>query len=180
MSDSFIDPAKLIVRQTQNTATEIAALVLPTVGSNRERHPKLQRFMLANDSVTVAVEVPVWLSAEEVRALQARCGICLSRGIECNNPVTGHIDFMQVRNGLVHILDYKPDAGTNRPVAQLTLYALALSYRTGIPLFDFKCAWFNEREYCEFSRARFSPRVPHPHPPWAGSRSSFPLAAAAC
>ena len=48
---SFIDPAKLIVIEKQNIATETAALILPTVGSNYERHPKLQRFMLASDSV---------------------------------------------------------------------------------------------------------------------------------
>jgi ATP-dependent exoDNAse (exonuclease V) beta subunit len=63
---------------------------------------------------------------------------------------TGHIDFLQIRNGAVHILDYKPDACTNKPFAQLTIYALALSRMTGIPLFDFKCAWFNETDYCEF------------------------------
>jgi hypothetical protein len=57
---------------------------------------------------------------------------------------------VQVRNGSVHILDYKPDARTNKPVAQLTIYALALSCLTGIKLFDIKCAWFNENEYCEF------------------------------
>ena len=64
--------------------------------------------------------------------------------------ITGHIDFLQVRNGAVHLLDYKPDATTNKPFAQLTIYALALSQLTGIPLFDFKCAWFNEHQYCEF------------------------------
>ena len=64
--------------------------------------------------------------------------------------ITGHIDFLQIRNGAIHILDYKPDATTGKPFAQLTLYALALSHLTGIPLFDFKCAWFNERQYCEF------------------------------
>jgi hypothetical protein len=30
--------------------------------------------------------------------------------------VTGHIDFLQVRNGAIHILDYKPDARTNKPI----------------------------------------------------------------
>jgi ATP-dependent exoDNAse (exonuclease V) beta subunit len=64
--------------------------------------------------------------------------------------ITGHIDFLQVRNGAVHILDYKPDARTNKPIAQLTVYALALARLTGINLFDIKCAWFNEHEYCEF------------------------------
>jgi ATP-dependent exoDNAse (exonuclease V) beta subunit len=65
--------------------------------------------------------------------------------------LTGHIDFLQVRNGAVHILDYKPDARTNKPIAQLTIYALALTKLIpGLKLFDIKCAWFNEEEYCEF------------------------------
>ena len=65
--------------------------------------------------------------------------------------ITGHIDFLQVRNGAVHILDYKPDARTNKPIAQLAIYALALTRLVpGLKLFDIKCAWFNEEEYCEF------------------------------
>ena len=65
--------------------------------------------------------------------------------------ITGHIDFLQVRNGAVHILDYKPDARTNKPIAQLTIYALALTRLIpGLKLLDIKCAWFNEEEYCEF------------------------------
>ena len=36
-----------------------------------------------------------------------------------------------MRNGAVHILDYKPDARTNKPIAQLTLYALALTRLAG-------------------------------------------------
>ena len=52
---------------------------------------------------------------------------------------------------LYSILDYKPDAGTNKPIAQLTIYALALTRLVpGLRLFDIKCAWFNEHEYCEF------------------------------
>jgi hypothetical protein len=55
------------------------------------------------------------------------------------------------RNGAVHILDYKPDARTNKPIAQLTIYALALTRLVpGLKLFDIKCAWFNENTYCEF------------------------------
>ncbi|MGP0001574.1 MAG: hypothetical protein ACLPKW_28085 [Acetobacteraceae bacterium] len=37
-------------------------------------------------------------------------------------------------------LDYKPDARTNRPFAQLTIYALALTRLAGLRLFDIKCA----------------------------------------
>ena len=48
-------------------------------------------------------------------------------------------------------LDYKPDARTNKPIAQLAIYALALTRLVpGLKLFDIKCAWFNEEEYCEF------------------------------
>jgi len=56
-----------------------------------------------------------------------------------------------VRNDAVHILDYKPDARTNKPIEQLTIYALALTRLVpGLRLFDIKCAWFNENCYNEF------------------------------
>src|SRR5437773_8976725 len=56
-------------------------------------------------------------------------------------------------------LDYKPDARTNKPIAQLTIYALALTRLIpGLKLFDIKCAWFNEEEYCEFFHVQFSNR----------------------
>ena len=157
LDPAFIDGnARLIVIERQNTATDTAALILPSVGTNYERHPKLQRFMLANDSTTVAVEVPIWLRADDIAAIERRWGIELLPQAATASPegearsITGHIDFLQIRNGAIHILDYKPDATTGKPFAQLTLYALALSHLTGIPLFDFKCAWFNERQYCEF------------------------------
>jgi hypothetical protein len=120
IAPDFLALDKLIVVKKQNAATETAALIVPAVGSNYERHPKLQRFMLANDSTTVAVEVPVWLARDDIAALEREHGIrLLSAGAE--RSITGHIDFIQVRNGAVHILDYKPDARTNKPIAQLTI-----------------------------------------------------------
>jgi hypothetical protein len=79
-----------------------------------------------------------------------------------------------VRNGAIYILDYKPDARTNKPIAQLTIYALALSHLTGIKLFDIKCAWFNEYEYCEFfPRALLSRHIEnHGAPTDRGTASS--------
>ena len=63
----------------------------------------------------------------------------------------------------MHVLDYKPDARTNKPIAQLAIYALALTRRVpGLKLFDIKCAWFNEEEYCEiFPRTLFSSNADH-------------------
>ncbi len=148
---SFADPTQAIVNVRNNAATDTAALIIPAVGNNKLRHETLQRFMLANDSVSVAVEVPIWLQENDIAAIEARWGIALLPNVAGQERIiTGHIDFVQVRNGAIHILDYKPDATTNRPFAQLTIYALALSHLTGISLFDFKCAWFNEHQYCEF------------------------------
>jgi len=149
---AFLDRSRLIARQKENFATRLAALVIPSVGDNYRRHEMLQRFMLANDSVTLAVEVPIWLSAADIAALERDHGIKLRADDQpTNQAITGHIDFLQVRNGAVHILDYKPDTRTNRPFAQLTIYALALTRLVpGLRLFDIKCAWFNEEQYCEF------------------------------
>ena len=143
------DPTRVIVTEKENFATRTAALVLPTVGDNHRRHEALQRFMLANDSVTLAVEVPIWLSPADIADIEACYDIRL-RDEDSNSPITGHIDFLQVRNGALHILDYKPNARRDRPVAQLAIYALAISRLTGIRLFDIKCAWFDENHYCEF------------------------------
>ena len=102
-------------------------------------------------SVTLAVEVPIWLMPADITALERQHAIRLrADGAAADQTITGHIDFLQVRNGAVHILDYKPDARINRPFAQLTIYALALTRLAGLRLFDIKCAWFNEDQYCEF------------------------------
>jgi ATP-dependent exoDNAse (exonuclease V) beta subunit len=116
---------------------------LPT----KRRHDELQRFMLMTDSVTVAVEVPIYLTSADIRHMQ-QLGFHIP--ITTTGTITGHIDVLQIRNGRVHILDYKPGANHERPIAQLMVYALALSRRTGLRLFDFTCAWFDDRHYFEF------------------------------
>ena len=122
------DTTKAIVTTKENFATASAALVVPMVGDNHRRHETLQRFMLANDLVTVAVEVPIWITTAELTALAAEHGVTLP--VE-GGAITGHIAFLRLRNGAVHILDYKPDARTNRPIEQLRIYALALSRLAG-------------------------------------------------
>jgi transposase-like protein len=135
------------IAHKENHATRLSALVLPTSPSNKKRHETLQRFMLVNDSVTVAVEIPVYLTRDDI-------GYYRTKGFALNfdsHLVTGHIDFLQIRNGYLHILDYKPDARKERHAhVQLTIYALALSRRVQLPLKGFKCAWFDEHDYFEF------------------------------
>jgi transposase-like protein len=143
------DPDAVTITHRRNAAVRNAAFVLQSVSSNKLRHAVLQEFMLANDSVTVAAEVPVYLTANDLAAIRAQGGhvpLTLARG----ETITGHIDIVQIRYGLIHILDYKPDARKMRPIEQLTLYALALSQLTGIRLYHFKCAWFDDEDYFDF------------------------------
>jgi hypothetical protein len=170
LAKGFLSLKRLIVVEKQNTATKMAALIIPACGSNFDRHPKLQRFMLANDSTTVAVEVPIWLREHDIAALERKFRVTIvpKQPLDPANPagghrprsITGHIDFLQVRNGAIHILDYKPDARTNKPIAQLTIYAPALTRLVpGLRLFDIKCAWFNEYCYNEFFPRLLLPRL---------------------
>ena len=147
---SFLDTSHLIVVKKENAATRMAGLVIPTVGDNRLRHEALQRFMLANDSTTLAVEIPIWLAPGDIAAIEHQHDIRLLPPGSAAGSITGHIDFLQIRNGAVHILDYKPHARADKPIAQLMIYALALTRLAGLRLFDIKCAWFDEEEYCEF------------------------------
>jgi transposase-like protein len=124
--------------EKQNLANDLAALGLLLARKNKDRHPSVQDFMLANDSCTIACEVPVYLTADEI-------GYYKSKGFfvtlpESQKPVTGHIDIVQARNGFIHLLDYKPKARTIDPVNQLIVYALALASRTRLPVKVFKCA----------------------------------------
>ena len=135
------------IARKENHATRTAALVLPTSPNNKKRHETLQRFMLINDSVTIAVEVPVFLTKDDIGYYRSR-----GFGLEFDSTViTGHIDFLQIRNGHIHILDYKPEARNETHAhVQLTIYALALARRASLPLKLFKCGWFDERDYFEF------------------------------
>jgi len=135
------------IQRKENHATRLAGLALPTSPTNKKRHETLQRFMLINDSVTVAVEIPVFLTRDDIAYYRTR-GFNLEFD---SNVITGHIDFLQIRNGYLHILDYKPEARKEKHAhVQLTIYALALARRTHLPLKDFKCAWFDEKDYFEF------------------------------
>ncbi len=143
------------LRAKENYATRIAHFVLQAVKENKFRHEALQRFMIATDSVTVASEVPVYITGEDMEHLQRALGFEIAGFEEWKKEkrrilITGHIDFLQVRNGQVHILDYKPHAEKERPIEQLTWYALALSRLTGLRLYEFVCAWFDDTHYFEF------------------------------
>ncbi len=158
---SKFDKTDMIVKSKSNFANKTAEFVLRSVTDNKDRHEALQRFMIANDSVTVATEVPVYIRREDVEHMENELkfkitsdGLLELKGDKQAQRfpklLTGHIDFVQIRNGMVHILDYKPNASKEKPIEQLTWYALALSRLTGLRLFEFKCAWFDDKDYYEF------------------------------
>jgi len=121
-----------------NLACKMAGFAVQAAKDNRERHMLVERFMLINDTATIACEVPVWYWEKSI-----------------DNGVTGHIDILQVRNDRVYILDYKPGAAKDKKAPwQLYHYALALSFRTKMPLKDIRCAWFDKDAYFEYDPAK--------------------------
>ncbi|MDP3795430.1 MAG: PD-(D/E)XK nuclease family protein, partial [bacterium] len=136
------------IRERENFAPRITAFALQGAPENKQRHDTLEKFMLINDSVTVATEIPVWLTPEDIAYMRSRLGFTIP--FPTAQPLTGHIDLLQIRNGAIHILDYKPRAHQDKPLAQLVFYALALSRRTRLPVSAFKCAWFDDEHYFEF------------------------------
>ncbi|MDI6807324.1 MAG: hypothetical protein QMD14_06015, partial [Candidatus Aenigmarchaeota archaeon] len=58
---------KITKLQKRNLANKLAELGLMLAKSSRERHSRVQEFMLINDSATVACEVPVYLTADDIR-----------------------------------------------------------------------------------------------------------------
>lgn len=170
---SKFSTADMIVKSKFNFANKLTGFVLQAVTENKFRHEALQKFMLANDSVTVATEVPVYIRKEDIEHMEnvLKFKILDEGGLKFKGDkekssrrdrlntkansargwlLTGHVDIVQIRNHCVHLLDYKPNAAKERPIEQLTWYALALSRLTGLRLFEFKCGWFDEKDYFQF------------------------------
>lgn len=142
-SDGNLPHLSLQLVRKETNAQALAKLGLLLAKRSKERHPAIQHFMLANDSATIAVEVPVYLYPEEAPDL------------ELASALTGHIDFLQIRGNRVWILDYKPDARKEKYAKyQIYLYARALSVRTGIPLRCFALAYFDDKDYFEVVMGR--------------------------
>lgn len=134
-------------------ACRLAEFVLPAAAARRRRDEVLQ-FMLWTDSATVAVEVPIHLAAEDLAHFRAS-GFDLP--VEPSQTPAGYIDALQIRDGRIHVLAYKPGAGKEQPIAELTLCALTLSMRSGLSLSRFVCGWFDEQAHREFDPAQAGP-----------------------
>jgi ATP-dependent exoDNAse (exonuclease V) beta subunit len=131
-----------------NNAPKLAEVAQTIAKTNRDRHQQIENTFLINDTATIAIEVPVYIKPSEITKTEQK-----DYGLTINEPLSGHIDILQVRFNRIHILDYKPDANRSDKAAgeQVFLYALALSKRTKLPLNKFMCAYFNDRNYFQFT-----------------------------
>jgi len=131
--------ASVEIEQKKNFLCCAVGYALSACSDLRERHMLVQKYLLYNDSATIACEVPVW-------AFDKKLG-----------PICGHIDLIQIRSGKVFVLDYKPGAAflnKGKVVSQLFWYARALSFRAKIPMSKIRCCWFDEQSCFEFDPDR--------------------------
>jgi len=115
----------------------MAEKALTLVSDKAKRHEVVEAYFLYTDRNTVVTELPLFAYDRELGEI-----------------VCGQLDLLQVRQGRVLLLDYKPNARkeTRQSVMnQLTLYARALHYRASIPLWAMQCAWFDEKDIYYFS-----------------------------
>ncbi len=108
-------------------------------GRFKTAHSNVQVAMLENDHTTVAVEVPLWLLPDDLDGFSDVFGE--------DRPLTGHIDALSVDDDRIWIWDYKPGASKERYAhVQTYMYAVMLSTRTGIPLENFRCGYFDKED----------------------------------
>jgi hypothetical protein len=144
------DLSQVKITSKNNFAVKITNFVTQTISNNKLRHEVLEDFMISNDSVTVASEVPVLIDSDDLRHYRHELNFDIPIHLADGEYLTGHIDLIQIRNGSIYIMDFKPSAKKEKPIDQLTIYALALSRLTGLRLYHFKCAWFDDKNYYEF------------------------------
>jgi hypothetical protein len=115
----------------------LASEALEKMDRYKANHSKVEVFMLERDNKTVAVEVPIWLTYDELELYDTL--------FSTKEPLSGHIDILRIEDEKIWIWDYKPKAHKEKYAHVQTLfYAIMLSKRTGIDLKHFKCGYFDE------------------------------------
>ena len=113
---------------------------------NKERfydaHSRVQNFLLEHDKNTIAMEIPIWLMPDELSGYRTV--------FNSDEVLNGHIDLLRLEKNKVWIWDFKPQANKEKYAStQIFFYAYMLAKRTGIPLQDIHCGYFDQ--YFAFS-----------------------------
>lgn len=140
---------ELPIKLTRDRLNGVAELAGASLASSRYKsdHENLQTYFHEVDETTVASEVPVWIDAAEYDDYK--------KVFPGGGVLTGHIDILRCEpDGKIGIWDFKPGAFQERYAAsQIYSYALMLSGRTGIPLSDMRCGYFDASDAFTFEPA---------------------------
>jgi len=143
-------------KKKNNISPELTCLALNSQPKNTKKSPHeiVQDFFMINDSTTVATELPVFIRPQELRSSYSQNSDSAhpnEADLEVDEPITGHIDLIQIRYEDLYILDYKPNLNhPERHASQLALYKEAIQRRTSIPEHKIHTAAFNRYAYYEF------------------------------
>lgn len=134
-------------RSRTHPIIDLADKALSTEGTYKSKHENLEKYFLDNDTSTIAVEVPLWLEADEFSGYET---LFAKEGV-----LTGHVDILRYEaDGKIWIWDFKPAAYDEKHAAsQLYCYALMLSVRTGISLSEIRCGYFDASDAFVFRPA---------------------------
>lgn len=111
------------VKQGKHQITEYAGLAAYQ-GHGPDQHLVLQRYLLDNDPLTIAVEVPVW-----------------------DNEWLGHIDILRWDEGnkKLSLFDFKPKAAAETKAAsQVFRYRELLANHLSMPSLEIEAGYFDE------------------------------------
>ncbi len=83
------------IKERENLTIELTSLALNSQPktSTKSPHETVEEFFLINDSTTVCKELPVFIKPSETY-------------LDVHDPITGHIDLIQIRCDYLYILDY--------------------------------------------------------------------------
>ncbi len=129
-------PLDLDVKKTRNhEISEFARQGL--LEGTKSAHTNVQLHMLNKDPRTIAVEVPLWMDEGENEHH--------GKVFNSIDPLSGHIDVLRMEDDKIWVWDFKPNAHLEKfAMTQTFFYSMMLSRRTGIPLDDFRCGYFDE------------------------------------
>lgn len=112
-------------------------------------HMNVQMFMLSFDNKTLAIEVPLWITQEELRGFKDIFNSDLA--------LSGHIDLIRFEDGKIWIWDYKPRAFKEKYASTQTyFYALMLSKRAKLDISNFMCGYFDDLDVFIFDPSKIN------------------------
>jgi len=132
-SKSLIREGKIELHDSDSRLPKFVKNVFEAYKTNEIKkkpgHEPILKNILIRDQNSVAIEIPIWKKIK-------------------NNYVTGHIDLIQIENGLVKVIDYKPEGNFLLSLPQVATYGLFI--KSMFNLHEVKCISFNKKEAWEY------------------------------